>query len=129
MIDLEAARRGNENVSTLPPWRGWCWRFIARGIDAAVQGVALEILQKPKQTPIRSACPLSGRRQQERGLEGVRADAGIVYVPARPYVFVAMGTYLREDAAPSGALDQLLASATSTFSSPRHRERVRRQIR
>lgn len=49
-------------------------------------------------------------------LDGVRVDAGIVYVPGRPYVFVAMGTFLREDPQPSGALEQLARASYEYFS-------------
>ncbi len=49
-------------------------------------------------------------------LEGVRADAGIVYIPGRPYMFVAMGTFLREEAEPSSALDHLARLSYEYFS-------------
>ena len=53
----------------------------------------------------------------------MRADAGIVYVPGRPYVFVAMGTFLREDAAPSGALEKLARLSYEYFSRRDYGER------
>jgi beta-lactamase class A len=118
MIDLEAARRGNENVATPADLARLMLAFHrGEGLTPRSKAMALEILQKPKRTPIRSGVPPDVVVASKSGeLEGVRADAGIVYVPARPYVFVAMGTYLQEDAAPSSALDQLARLSYEYFS-------------
>ena len=67
------------------------------GLSARSGKTAAEILRIHKGTPIRTGVPNSVAIASKSGeLEGVRADAGIVYVTRRPYVFVAMGTYLRE---------------------------------
>jgi hypothetical protein len=49
-------------------------------------------------------------------LEGVRADAGVVYVPGRPYVFVAMGTYLQESRTPRAPIEALARASYEYFS-------------
>jgi len=109
MIDLEAARRGDENVSTPADLARLVLAFHrGEGLSARSKAIGLEILQKYKQTPIRTGVPSEIAVASKSGeLEGVRADAGIVYVPGRPYVFVAMATFLRNELEPSGALDQL----------------------
>jgi beta-lactamase class A len=131
MIDLEAARRGHENVSTPADLARLLLAFHrGEGLTPRSQAVALEILQKPKRTPIRSGVPPEVVVASKSGeLEGVRADAGIVYVPARPYVFVAMGTFLREDAAPSSALEHLARLSYEYFSRRATVSTYGRQIR
>jgi beta-lactamase class A len=118
MIDLAAARRGDENVSTPADLARLVLVFHrGDGLSASSKEAALTILQKFKSTPIRSGVPADVAVASKSGeLEGVRADAGIVYVPGRPYVFVAMGTFLRDDAQPSGALEQLARLSYQYFS-------------
>jgi beta-lactamase class A len=98
MIDLEAARRGDENVSTPADLATMMLAFHnGAGLSAQSKKAALEILEKPKTSAISTSVPKDVAVASKAGdLEGVRADAGIVYVPGRPYVFVVMGTFLRE---------------------------------
>jgi beta-lactamase class A len=118
MIDLEAARRGDENISTPDDLARLVLVFHnGEGLDARSKRAALDILQKFKRTPIRSGVPASVVVASKSGeLEGVRADAGVVYLPGRPYVFVAMGTYLRDAAQPSAALESLASASYDYFS-------------
>jgi beta-lactamase class A len=98
MIDAEAARRGDENVSTAAE--------IARllellhggeGLSPASQEQLLDILKKPKSTPMLRGLPAGVAAASKSGsLDGIQADAGIVYLPGRPYVFAAMTGYLRQ---------------------------------
>lgn len=131
MIDLEAARRGDENVATPADLARLVLVFHrGEGLSAASKAAALAILQKFKRTPIRSGVPSEVVVASKSGdLDGVRADAGIVYVPGRPYVFVAMGTFLREDAQPSGALEQLARASYEYFSRRATVSEYGRQIR
>lgn len=98
MIDIDAARRGDENVSTPADLAAMMLAFHnGVGLTAASKKTALEILEKRKPSPISSGVPDTVAIASKDGdLDGVRADAGIVYVPGRPYVFVVMGTFLRE---------------------------------
>ena len=118
MIDLDAARRGDENVATPADLARLMLAFHrGEGLSAASKTRALEILQKPKRTPITTGVPPGVLIASKNGeLEGVRADAGVVYVPGRPYVFVAMGTFLREDAGPSDPLEKLARLSYEYFS-------------
>jgi beta-lactamase class A len=98
MIDAEAARRGDENVSTA----GELARLLellhaGEGLTKTSQEQLLEILRKPKATPIHRGIPGSVAVASKSGsLEGIQADAGIVYVPGRPYVFAVMTGYLKQ---------------------------------
>jgi beta-lactamase class A len=98
MIDLDAARRGDENISTPADLATIMLAFHnGVGLTAQSKQAALEILEKPKASAISGGVPKEVLVASKPGeLEGVRADAGIVYVPGRPYVFVVMGTFLRE---------------------------------
>ena len=131
MIDLEAARRGDENVATPADLSRLMLAFHhGEGLSASSKAVALAILQKFKATPIRTGVPPDVAVASKSGeLEGVRADAGIVYIPGRPYVFVAMGTFLREDAKPSHALEQLARATYEYFSRRATVSQYGRQIR
>jgi beta-lactamase class A len=119
MIDLEAARRGAENVST-PADLATLVIALHRGegLSPAAHRTALEILRKPKATPIRAGVPADVLVASKSGnLEGVAADAGVVDLPNRPYVFVAMATYLKAsgDSDP-GSLEALARASYGYFS-------------
>ena len=68
MIDLEAAKRGNENVSTPAELARLLEMFHkGTGLTPARQEEALRILKKPKSSPIRSGVPAGiADRQQDR---------------------------------------------------------------
>jgi beta-lactamase class A len=131
MIDLEAARRGDENVSTPADLASLVLAFHrGDGLSARSKAIALGILQKSKRTPIRSGVPVEVAVASKSGeLEGVRADAGIVYLPGRPYVFVGMATFLRNDLEPSGALDELARLSYEYFNRRATVSAYGRQIR
>lgn len=118
MIDLEAARRGDENVATPADLARLVLAFhTGEGLSKTSHDAAQAILRKPKRTPIRTGVPADVAVASKSGeLEGVRADAGVVYVPGRPYVFVAMGTYLRELDNPAAPLEALARLSYQYFS-------------
>jgi beta-lactamase class A len=120
MIDLDAARRGDENISTPADLAALLIAFHeGRGLTAGSKKAAIEILEKRKPSPISAGVPDDVAIASKDGeLEGVRADAGIVYVPGRPYVFVVMGTFLRETGEIQKPL-QDLARATYEYVSRR----------
>ena len=118
MIDIEAAKRGDENISTPADLATILLAFHnAVGLTAASKKMALEILEKRKPSPISTGVPDSIPIASKDGdLEGVRADAGIVYVSGRPYVFVAMGTFLRETPDINRPLEDLARVSYEYFS-------------
>ena len=120
MIDLEAAKRGNENVST-PAEIARLLEALYRGtgLTPAAREEALKILKKEKVPLTAMAKPLPPGVElasKPGELEGVRVDAGIVYAKNRPYVFSAMTTYLADDAAGEKAIEDLSRVAYGYFS-------------
>ncbi len=118
MMDLEAARRGDENVSTP--------REIARlaGIVAKGEGLSREraadllaVATVPDEgSPFRRGLPEGVRAVSKPGaLEGVRCEAAYVDVPGRPYCAAIMTAYLRHEADGDAAIAELSAAAYETF--------------
>jgi beta-lactamase class A len=118
MIDLEAARHGDENTSTPANLATMMLVFHnGAGLSAPSKKAAIEILEKQKTTLISTGVPKEVLIASKPGdLEGVRADAGIVYVPGRPYVFVVMGTFLRETSDIERPLEDLARASYEYFS-------------
>jgi beta-lactamase class A len=118
MLDLEAARRGQENVATARDVALLLERLHeGRGLSPPGAAALLEILRKPKASPLRRGLPPAiGIASKAGDLEGVRADAGIVYAPHRPYVIVVMTTFLADDAAGEDAIAELSRIAFGYFS-------------
>lgn len=117
MIDTEAARRGDENVGS-PQDVAKLLGIIHRG-DGLTKGsrdALLTILRKAKSSALREGVP-SGVPVANKpgGLEGVAADAGIVYLADRPYIFVATTTYLKSGAAGQAAIRAASQAAFAYF--------------
>jgi beta-lactamase class A len=118
MMDLEAARRGDENVSTA--------REIAlllehlhrgTGLSAASRDDLLAILKKEKDSALVRGIPAGVPIASKPGeLEGVRVDAGIVYAPNRPYIISVMLTCLAEDTDGDRAIEEVSRVAYGYFS-------------
>lgn len=118
MMDLEAARRGEENVSTP--------REMARlaGIVAAGEGLApglardiLAVASVPDEvSPFRRALPEGVRAVSKPGaLEGVRCEAAWVDVPGRPYEAAIMTAFLRREKEGEDAITEISAAVYDTF--------------
>ena len=108
MMDVDAARRGDENVST-PAETARLLEIVYRGhgFTKNDQGGLLGILRKAKTSPMRRSIPDSVSVANKPGeLDGVAVDAGIVYLDGRPYIFSAMLTYLKDGAAGEAAIEE-----------------------
>lgn len=106
MIDMAAARRGDENVGS-PADLARLLEIIYRseGLSKASSDAIIAILRKPKPSALRDGVPSAVPVANKTGtLEGVAADAGIVYLSSRPYVFVATTTYLKSNDAGEEAI-------------------------
>lgn len=117
MIDLAAARRGDENVST-PSEIARLLEILYRGegLKKESQEALLAILKKPKTTPMRRGIPPGVAVANKPGtLEGVEVDAGIVYLQGRPYVLSVMTTYLTQNAAGEAAITSASQAAFEYF--------------
>jgi len=120
MMDVEAARRGDENVSTPAEIARLLEVFYkGEGLSPRGRDEALTILKKDKSPAsamlkgIPAGVPVANKPGE---LEGVRVDAGIVFVPNRPYIFSVMITYLQDDAAGDAAIEQASRVAYQYFS-------------
>ena len=118
MMDLAAARRGDENVSTPDEivrlleiiWKG-------EGLSAAGRDEALTLLKKPKISRLRAGLPPAVDAADKPGeLEGVRVDAGVVFARNRPYIVCAMTTYLKNDTDGERANEDVSRAAYEYFS-------------
>ena len=119
MMDLEAARRGDENVSTAGELRRLA-RLLrdAPGLAPERAGDLLAVAAVEKSSPFREALPpgLPFPVADKPGdLEGVRAACAYVALPGRPYVVGIMSGYLRRDADGEAAIREISAAAFETF--------------
>jgi beta-lactamase class A len=118
MMDGEAARRGDENVAS-PAGIATLLAAIHRGeqVSPASRDAMIEMLQKEKSSPMLLAIPPGVPAATKPGeLDAVRVDAGIVYVPDRPYVFVAMTSWLGKDEDGERAITAASRAAYEYFS-------------
>ena len=117
MMDLEAARRGEENVSTPSEMR--------RLIEAIFAGAGLSperardirlVAAITKDTDFRQPLPETVTVLDKDGeLEAVRAAAAVVDLPGRPYSVTIMTTYLRKDADGEALIREVSAALFETF--------------
>lgn len=118
MIDLAAARRGDENVGSPDDLaRLLVMIHNSGGLEKASSEALLSILRKDKRSALRDGVPSQVPIANKTGtLDGVAADAGIVYLPDRPYVFVVTTTYLKDNAAGEAAIREASEVAYHYFS-------------
>jgi beta-lactamase class A len=118
MMDLEAAVAGRENAAT-PGALATLLVAVQKGegLTAASRDALLAILKKGKSSPMLRGIPAGVAVAGKPGdLDAVRADIGVVYVPDRPYVFVAMTSWLRNDADGERAIEELSRACYEHFS-------------
>jgi beta-lactamase class A len=110
MMDMAAARRGDENVST-PDELARLLRTIGKMPDAVA------MLKKDKESRLRRGLPKGVETADKPGeLEGVRVDAGIVFAKNRPYILCVMTTFLKDEADGERAIEELSRVAYEYFS-------------
>jgi beta-lactamase class A len=99
MIDLEAARQGNENVSTPRQMQTLLEKVYAgQALDSARTKDYFEILRLPKGSLFHQALPDDASIADKPGaLEGVRCDTGLIIVPGHPFIMSVETAYLARD--------------------------------
>jgi beta-lactamase class A len=99
MIDLEAAKKGNENVST-PREMLTLLEKVRAGqvLDAARTKEYFDILRLPKGSEFHKVLPEDVSIADKPGaLEGVRCDTGLIDIPGHPFIMSITTTYLAKD--------------------------------
>ena len=117
MMDLEAARRGDENVSTPAEMRQLAETMYAgAGLSKERARDMMAVAAVPKDSPFRVPLPDSLVVADKPGsLEAVRCVTAIVDLPGRPYAVSIMTTYLRHDADGAAAIREISAALYETF--------------
>jgi len=117
MIDLEAAKRGGENVSTpremvtlLEKIRG------GQALDAAHAKEYWRLLSLPKDSEFHKALPENAAIADKPGaLEGVRCDTGLIEIPGHPLAISVNTTYLANDEEGERAVEEIARLAYGYF--------------
>jgi beta-lactamase class A len=95
MIDLETARKGNENVSTPREMLTLIEKVRAgQALDAAHTKEYFDLLRLPKESEFHKALPEEVSIADKPGsLEGVRCDTGLIEIPGHPFIMSITTTY------------------------------------
>jgi beta-lactamase class A len=117
MMDLAAARRGEENVSTPTELRALMETlYKGTGLASARAKDALKVTATPKASEFRVPLPEDLTVADKPGeLEGVRCVTAVVDLPGRPYAAAVMTTYLRRDKDGETAIREVSAALYETF--------------
>ncbi len=118
MIDLEAAKRGDENVSTPREMLALLEKIRAGGVlDAAHTQEYFRLLKLPKQSEFHNALPENVPIADKPGvLEAVRCDTGIIDIPGHPFSLSVMTTYNADDHAGERTIEEIARLAYAYFS-------------
>jgi beta-lactamase class A len=95
MIDLEAAKKGNENVSTPREMLTLIEKVHAgQALDAAHTKEYFDLLRLPKESEFHKALPEDVSIADKPGsLEGVRCDTGLVDLAGHPFIMSITTTF------------------------------------
>jgi beta-lactamase class A len=117
MIDLEAARRGNENVSTPREMITLLEKIHAGGVlDAAHTAEYFRLLELPKDSEFHKALPDTIKIADKPGaLEAVRCDSGIIEIPGHPFAMSVMTAYLSNEPEGETAIEDIARLAYAYF--------------
>jgi len=117
MIDLEAARKGNENVST-PREMMTLLEKVRSGeaLDKAHTEEYFRLLELPKESEFHKALPDSVTLADKPGaLEAVRCDTGVIEIPGHPFAISVNTTYLAHEEEGEQAIEELVRHAYNYF--------------
>jgi beta-lactamase class A len=117
MMDIAAARRGDENVAT-PQEMVRLLQAIYKEKALSTQATAAIVKQLSilKQSYIPRLLPDTVQVANKPGeLEGVRTDSGVVFAPNRPFAISVMTAYDRDERAAERAITDIALEAYSYF--------------
>ena len=117
MMDLDAAKQGNENVSTPREMMTLLETVHAgKALDAAHTAEYFRLLELPKSSEFHAALPDTVKIADKPGaLEAVRCDSGIIEIPGHPFVISVMTTYLSNEAEGEKAIGDIARLAYAYF--------------
>ena len=117
MIDLAAAKLGNENVSTPREMLTLIEKVHAdQALDAAHRKEYFDILRLPKDSEFHKALPQDVSVADKPGaLEGVRCDTGLIDVPGHPFIMSVTTTYLAREDEGERAIEEVARLAYDYF--------------
>lgn len=117
MMDIDAAKKGNENVST-PHEMAALLETLYRGklLNPAMSEDFFNLMCTTKDSPLPKLLPDGTRIANKPGeLDGVRTDSGIVFLKNHPYVISVMTTYDRDEHAAFDTISQISLIAYRYF--------------
>ena len=117
MIDLEAAKKGNENVSTPREMLTLLEKVNAgQALDAARTKEYFDLLRLPKDSEFHKALPEDVSIADKPGaLEGVRCDTGLIDIPGHPFIMSVTTTYVARDDEGEHAVEEVARLAYDYF--------------
>jgi beta-lactamase class A len=120
MMNLEAARQGNENVSTPREMMTLVEKIRAgQALDAGHTREYLSLLALPKDSLFNGfayALPAGVSVEDKPGsLEAVRCDTGIIEIPGHPFILSVMTTYLADGPDGERAIEKVARLAYTYF--------------
>jgi beta-lactamase class A len=117
MIDLEAAKHGNENVSTPREMLTLIEKVrVGQALDAAHAKDYFDLLKLPKESEFHQALPEDVPIADKPGaLEAVRCDTGLIDIPGHPFLLSVMTTYLAHDPEGERAVEEVARLAYDYF--------------
>ena len=117
MMDLNAAKQGNENISS-PREMASLLETLYRGklLNKEMTDDFFRLMTTKKESPIPYLLPDDLKIANKPGeLDGVRCDSGIVFEKNRPYIISVMTTYARDEHAAHDAIAQISLVAYRYF--------------
>jgi beta-lactamase class A len=117
MMDVKAAQEGRENIST-PSEMMTLFVDVYRNkvLNKTLTADFFKVLGTSKDSDIPRYIPEDVVCANKPGeLEGVRNDLGIVFVPNRPFVIVAMTAYLKQERDGDDAIAKVAGAAYEYF--------------
>jgi beta-lactamase class A len=117
MMDVKAAQEGRENIST-PGEMMTLFVDLYRNkvVNKTLTADFFKVLGTSKESDIPRYIPEDVVCANKPGeLEGVRNDVGIVFVPNRPFVIVAMTAYLQRERDGDDAIAKIAGAAYEYF--------------
>jgi beta-lactamase class A len=118
MMDIAAARRGDENVAT-PQEMARLLEMIYKGkaLNKELTGELIKQLKTLKRDSYLSYELPAGVELADKpgSLDGVRNDSGIVYAPNRPFAISVMTAYDRDERAAERAISEVALEAYRYF--------------